>query len=458
MDKFRDECGIVAVALKGSIEAAQTVFFGLNGLQHRGQQAAGLAVCHDGILSCYKDTGLVTEILDEKILTLLKGEMALGHVKYGPDSESFQIHAQPLVINYRYGALATAFSGALVNGSLLREKMEADGVIFSTKSDCEVVAALIARYDKNELTEAVKYAMKEIKGGYAFCIMSRSSIVGARDPLGIRPLALGKLNGGYAFASESCAFDVMDGEFIRDVKPGEIMIIENDNITSKKRLLPDDNDTAADRALCSFEYVYFARPDSTLDGKNVYDVREIAGKTLAAEHPVKADIIIGVPDSGTPAAIGYSLGSGIPYRPGLIKNKYIGRIFIQPTPTQREIGVRIKLNPIELLVRGKKVVLVDDSIVRGITMRKIIASLRHAGAIEVHLRISSPPIRNCCYFGVDTPDVKDFIATSRPVEDIRQELDADSLGFLSIEGLLKSLGDSGYCTGCFSGKYPISIE
>jgi len=245
---------------------------------------------------------------------------------------------------------------------------------------------------------------------------------------------------------------MMEGEFIREVKPGEIVIIKDGNITS------EDGGAAKTGAMCSFEYVYFARPDSTIDGKNVYDVRESAGKMLAEEHPVKADIIIGVPDSGTPAAIGYSLGSGIPYRPGLIKNKYIGRIFIQPTQTQREIGVRIKLNPIDGLVKGKSVVLVDDSIVRGITMRKIIASLRHVGAKEVHLRISSPPIRNCCYFGVDTPDIKDFIATSRPVEEIRQELDADSLGFISIEGLLKSLGGSDYCTGCFSGKYPLKVK
>jgi len=378
--------------------------------------------------------------------------MALGHVKYGPDSESFQIHAQPLVINYRHGSLATAFNGALVNGSKLRERMEDDGVIFSTKTDCEVVAALVARYDKNDLTEAVKKTMQEIKGGYALCLMSQTAIVGARDPLGIRPLAIGKLNGGYTLASESCAFDMMDGEFIRDVKPGEIVIIKGDNITTT------DTEAPKIKAMCSFEYVYFARPDSTLDGKNVYDVRESAGRTLATEHPVNADVIIGVPDSGTPAAIGYSIGSGIPYRPGLIKNKYIGRIFIQPTQTQREIGVRIKLNPIDMLVKGKSVVLVDDSIVRGTTMRKIITTLRSVGAKEVHLRISSPPIRNCCYFGVDTPDIKDFIAASRPVEEIRQELGADSLGFLSIEGLLHSLGDEGYCTGCFSGKYPMDVD
>jgi len=452
LDKLKEECGIVAVALKGNLEAAQTAFFGLNGLQHRGQQSAGLAVCNDGVMSCYKDMGLVTEVLDEKILMLLKGEMALGHVKYGPEQESFQIFAQPLIINYRNGSLATAFNGALVNGNKLRQSMEDNGVIFSTRTDCEVVAALIARHDKSSITEAVKNTMDEVQGGYALCIMTQNRIIGARDKFGLRPLALGKLDGGYALASESCAFDMMEGEFIRDVRPGEIIVIESDNITSI------ETESSATKAMCSFEYVYFARPDSVIDGKNVYDVREIAGKTLAAEHPVNADIIIGVPDSGTPAAIGYSQGSGIPFKPGLIKNKYIGRIFIQPTPTQREIGVRIKLNPIEQLVKGKSVVLVDDSIVRGITMRKIITSLRHVGAKEVHLRISSPPIRHCCYFGVDTPDVKDFIATSRPVEDIRQELDADSLGFLSIEGLLNSLGDCGYCTGCFSGEYPIDVK
>ena len=458
MDKFREECGIVAVALKDSLEAAQTAFFGLNGLQHRGQQSAGLAVCNDGIMSCYKDVGLVTEVLDEKIITLLKGEMALGHVKYGPETESFQICAQPLVINYRKGSLATSFNGALVNGAALRERMEEDGFIFSTKTDCEVVAALIARYDRNDIAAAVKAAMTEIQGGYAIGIMTQDRIIGARDPLGIRPLALGKLDGGYTIASESCAFDMMEGEFIRDIKPGEIVVIENGELTSTEFVPSGNTEKAQAGAMCSFEYVYFARPDSTIDGKNVYDVRESAGRTLAAEHPVNADIIIGVPDSGTPAAIGYSLGSGIPYRPGLIKNKYIGRIFIQPTQIQREIGVRIKLNPIDCLVKGKSVVLVDDSIVRGTTMRKIIASLRHVGAKEVHLRISSPPIRNCCYFGVDTPDIKDFIATSRPVEEIRQELDADSLGFISIEGLLKSLGGTDYCTGCFSGNYPIDIK
>jgi len=449
LDKFTEECGIVAVALKSSIEAAETVFFGLTGLQHRGQQSAGLCVCHDGIITCYKDMGLVTEVLDEKILTLLKGEMALGHVKYGPDTESFQIYAQPLVINYRKGTLATAFNGALTNGGKLREKMEDDGVIFSTKTDCEVAAALVARNDTTHISEAVKAAMNEMQGGYAFCIMTKNCIAGARDPFGLRPLAIGKLSSGYALASESCAFDMMDGEFIRDVDPGEIVIIDGDNITSINA------GTAETGAMCSFEYVYFARPDSTIDGKNVYDVREIAGRTLSAEHPVDADIVIGVPDSGTPAAIGYALESGIPYRPGLIKNKYIGRIFIQPTPSQREVGVRIKLNPIDILVKDKSVVLVDDSIVRGTTMRKIIASLRSVGAREVHLRICSPPIRHCCYFGVDTPDIKDFIATSGSVDDIRQELDADSLGFLSIEGLLRSLGGSGYCTGCFSGEYPI---
>jgi amidophosphoribosyltransferase len=330
--------------------------------------------------------------------------------------------------------------------------MEEDGVIFSTKSDCEVVAALIARHDKNDITAAVKETMKELHGGYALCIMTQNCVIGARDPLGLRPLALGKLDNGYALASESCAFDVMEGQFIRDLKPGEIVVIKDNTVIST------DAGAAATGALCSYEYVYFARPDSTIDGKNVYDVREIAGMTLAAEQPVNADIIIGVPDSGTPAAIGYSLGSGIPYKPGLIKNKYIGRTFIQPTQAQREVGVRMKLNPIDKIVEGKSVVLVDDSIVRGTTMRKIISLIRSVGAKEVHLRICSPPIRNCCYFGVDTPDIKDFIATSYTIDEIRQELGADSLGFLSIEGLLQSLGSADYCIGCFSGKYPIEVR
>ena len=440
------------MALKDDIEVAQTVFYGLTGLQHRGQQSAGLAVCNDGVMSCYKDMGLVTEVLDEKILTLLKGDMALGHVKYGPKAESFQSFAQPLVVNYRYGTLAAAFNGALVNGSKLRASMEDEGVIFSTTTDCEIVAALIARHNKNDIAMAVKAAMEKIRGGYAICVMTQDAIIGVRDPMGIRPLALGKLKGGYALASESCAFDVMEGELIRDVKPGEILVIKDGDITSF------DGGSAPESAICSFEYIYFARPDSTIDGNNVFAAREAAGRILADEHPATADIVIGVPDSGTPAAIGYSLGSRIPYRPGLFKSKYLGRTFIQLTQSLREIGVRITLNPVKSIVNGKSVVMVDDSLVRGTTMRKIIASIRSDGATEVHLRISSPPIRNSCYFGVDTPDIKDFIATSNTVEEIKDILNVDSLGFLSTEGLLRSLGDAGYCTGCFSGEYPIPIE
>jgi len=451
LDKFKDECGVVAVELKGTKEAAEAVFFGLTALQHRGQQSTGLAVSSDGAISCYKDVGLVTEVLDEKILKLLLGERALGHVKYGPAGESFQIHAQPLVINYKKGALATAFSGALVNGSSLREKMEDDGVIFSTKSDCEVVAALVARYDKGVITEAVKKVIGEIKGGFAMCFMTTDAIIGVRDPFGLRPLALGKLGDGYAIASESCAFDVMDGQFIRDIEPGEIVYIKDGNVSSTSTF------AAPQKAMCSFEYVYFARSDSTIDGKNVYDVRELAGITLAKEEPANADVVIGVPDSGTPAAIGFAVGSGIPYRPGLIKNKYIGRTFIEPTQSRRENGVRIKLNPVASLVKGKSVVLVDDSIVRGTTMRKIITAIRGVGAKEVHLRITSPPITNTCYFGVDTPDRKDFIATSCTIDEIRETLGADSLGFISTEGLLESLGSTEYCTGCFSGNYPLEI-
>ncbi|MCL2628785.1 MAG: amidophosphoribosyltransferase [Oscillospiraceae bacterium] len=455
MGKFKDECGIVAVSMKNHIDVAELVFFGLNGLQHRGQQSVGLAVASGGVISCYKDTGLVNEVLDEKILTLLKGDMALGHVKYGPETESFQIYAQPLVINYKNGTIAVAFNGALTNGESLRDEMEDNGVIFSTKTDCEVIAALIARFDKGDIGAAVKKAMEEIKGGYAIGVMTENAIIGARDPMGIRPLALGKINGGYALASESCAFDMMEGDFVRDINPGEIVIIEESGVRSV------ETGCNPSRAMCSFEYVYFARPDSIIDGKDVYAVRESAGRVLANECPANADIVIGVPDSGTPAAIGYSLEAGIPFRQGLIKNKYIGRTFIQPTKLQREIGVRIKLNPIKSIVEGKSVVLVDDSIVRGTTMRKIISSIKGVGAKEVHLRICSPPIRFSCYFGVDTPDIKDFIASDHTIDEIKEELGADSLAFISTEGLLSSLGGSatdcgtGYCTGCFSGEYPI---
>ena len=457
MGTFNEECGIVAVSMKNHIDVAELVFFGLSGLQHRGQQSTGLAVSSGGVISCYKDTGLVTEVLDEKILTLLKGDMALGHVKYGPETESFQIYAQPLVINYKNGSIAVAFNGALINGDKLRNQMEDNGVIFSTKTDCEVVAALIARHDKGDIGAALKETMKEIKGGYAIGVMTQNAIIGVRDPMGIRPLALGKINGGYAIASESCAFDMMEGDFIKDVNPGEIVIVEDDKLRSV------ETGISPSRAMCSFEYVYFARPDSIIDGKDVYAVREAAGKTLAMESPANADIVIGVPDSGTPAAIGYSTGAGIPFRQGLIKNKYIGRTFIQPSKLQREIGIRIKLNPIKSIVEGKSVVLVDDSIVRGTTMRKIISSIKGVGAKEVHLRICSPPIRYSCYFGVDTPDIKDFIASDHTIDEIRDELGADSLAFISTEGLLSSLGgsatscDTGYCTGCFCGKYPIEV-
>jgi len=451
-DKMKEECGIVAACMKNHMDVAELVFFGLSGLQHRGQQSAGLAVNNDGIISCYKDVGLVTEVLDGKILSLLKGSMALGHVKYGNEAESYQIHAQPLVINYRNGSIAVAFNGALTNGRRLRTQMEDNGAVFSSGSDCEVVTTLIARHDMGDIGTAIKTIMSEIQGGYAIGVMTGNLIIGARDPFGIRPLALGKVDGGYVLASESCAFDMMEGEFIRDLEPGEILVIDGSNLRSINAGI------AANRAMCSFEYVYFARPDSVIDGKDVYAVRELAGKTLAMESPVDADIVIGVPDSGTPAAVGYSLGAGIAHKPGLIKNKYIGRTFIQPTQPQREIGVRIKLNPINSVVQGKSVVLVDDSIVRGTTMRKIIASIRAAGAREVHLRICSPPIRFSCFFGVDTPNIEDFIANEHTIDEIREELGADTLAFISTEGLIKSLGGTGYCTGCFSGKYPIDVS
>lgn len=455
MDKLREECGIIAVSQKKGVsenDIAQMAFMGLISLQHRGQESAGIAVSKDGVITCYKEKGLVTEVFNEKILSLLSGEQCLGHVKYSRQREAFMVNAQPMVIKYKYGSLAVAFNGALVNGGALREKMEDEGVIFATQNTSEILAALIARHDRGDIAKAVAAAMAEIKGGYTFAVMTGDKIVGARDPFGIRPMALGKVDGGYALASESCAFDRMNGVFVRDVRPGEILVIENEQVTSFCQGKPEP------LAGCIFEYIYFANPDSTIDAENVYMSRERAGYILAKEAPVVADVVIGVPDSGSPAALGFSKGSGIPFTLGLIKNKYVGRTFIQPTQSQREASVRMKLNPVRPLVEGKRIVLVDDSIVRGTTMRHLIASLRNAGAAEVHLRISSPPVLNSCYYGVDTPDKNDLIANVMSSAEICEMLNANSLAHISLEGVLASLDasveKSRYCTGCFNGQYP----
>ena len=452
MDKFVDECGIIAISQKGNREVVRTAYLGLNGIQHRGQESAGFAVCNDGSISCYKEKGLVTEIFDEKILSLLKGNMCLGHVRHSGIHENFSINHQPMVVNYKKGGLAVALNGALVNNAELIDQMEDEGFVFTSKSDCEVIATLIARYDKGDITEAIKKTMQRIRGAYAIGIMTGSAIICVRSPHGVRPLVFGKIDDNFMFASESCAIDMMGGAFIRDVRPGEILMIEDENLLSVDTL----GSETPPHAGCIFEHVYYARPDSTIDGMNVYKSRETSGKILAAESPADADYVIGVPDSGTAAAIGFAIHSGIPFAAGLVKNKYIGRIFIRPTQSERETNVRIKLNPIRHIVEGKRLVLVDDSIVRGTTMRQLIETIKTAGAKEIHLRISSPPIYNECFLGIDTPNKTDLIAHDRTIEGICESLGADSLAFISLEGLIASLGGNGsmFCTGCHNGIYP----
>ncbi|MDR1663789.1 MAG: amidophosphoribosyltransferase [Clostridiales bacterium] len=457
MDKLQEACGIIGISAGGENGGGlvSKLYMGLISIQHRGQEGAGIAFAKDGAVHCYKNKGLVSEVFNEQILSLISGEMYLGHVMYSGSQDKYAISAQPYVVNYKRGSLASAFNGALANAAELRDEMENGGTVFSTSSDCELAAVLVAKHDKGDIASAVQKVCGLLKGGYAMTFMTGKAMVGVRDPYGIRPLCIGTVDGRLALASESCAFDMMEGAFIRDVAPGEIVTLYNGEIRSVYAQKPK----SGERAGCIFEYVYFANPDSILDGKSVYQCRERAGYILAQESPAEADIVIGAPDSGSPAALGFSLCSGIPYTIGLIKNKYVGRTFIQPTQTQREMSVRIKLNPIRPVLEGKRIVLVDDSIVRGTTMRYLIAAIRRAGALEVHLRISSPPVLHSCRFGVDTPDANDLIAKNMTTREVCESLGADSLAYISTEGMLKSLevcgGENfGFCKGCFTGEYP----
>jgi len=444
-------CGIVGIYDKGNINAANAAYYGLVALQHRGQESAGIAINNDGIITCYKEMGFVNEVFDDKILGLLKGDMAIGHVRYSSYGANFAANAQPIVIKYKNGSLAIAHNGRIVNADLLRSQLEDQGLFFSTTTDTEVIAALIARNYKGDIVEAIKETMKIIKGSYALTILTDNKLIGIRDKHGFRPLVLGKLDNGYALASESCALDTLGAQFLRDVKPGEIIVIDKDGLKCF------ETDDVVPKKVCLFEYIYFARPDSIMDGISIYKAREKAGKILAAEHPAVADTVISVPDSGIPASIGYASESGIPYSIGLIKNRYVGRTFIQPTQSMRELGVKLKLNPLKDNIDGKSVVMVDDSIVRGTTSRKIVQALRDAGAREVHMRISSPPVVGPCRYGIDTPTTEELIGAKKTIEDIRKYIGADSLSFLSLEGLLAAVGSKGegFCTACFNGDYPL---
>lgn len=451
-DELHEECGVIGVYNEPGKNAAESIYYGLYALQHRGQESAGIAVNENKKIQAHKGMGLVSEVFRDPNMEIFKGNIGIGHVRYSTSGESEIENAQPIVANYRDSQIALAHNGNLVNAKALRNMLQDAGVVFQTTIDTEVILNLIARNYKADLLEAIKRVGEIIKGAYALVLTIDDHLIGLRDPHGMRPMCLGQTEDGYVLASESCALDAIGAKLVRDIEPGEIISIGPEGIRS------DRLNQWTKKRLCIFELIYFARPDSVMDGIGIYDSRHHAGQILAEEFPVDADIVVGVPDSGIPAAIGYAERSGIPYGIGLIKNKYIGRTFIQPNQEQREKGVRIKLNPLKGIINGKRVILVDDSIVRGTTSRRLVELLRDAGAKEVHFRVSSPPVAYSCHFGIDTPYRKQLIASKMSVEEIKEMIGADSLGYISVEGLENACGKGhGYCRACFDGDYPMEV-
>lgn len=455
-DCMHEECGVFGIYCPdGAIEPAEAAYYGLFALQHRGQESAGVAVARNGKIDYHKEMGLVTEIFRNGNLDKLKGgKAAIGHVRYSTMGDSLPANAQPLVISSKKGHLALAHNGNLINAKTLRDDLENDGAIFQTTIDSEVIASLIAKHSGEGIIEAVTRTMALLKGSYALVIMTPDMVLGVRDPKGIRPLALGKIDNSYVFASESSAFDTIGAEFIRDLRPGEIVVADKNGLKSYQGM------RAMDTALCIFEYVYFARPDSDIDGIPVHKARERAGELLAMSNQVDADAVAAVPDSALSAAMGFSKVSGIPYTNALAKNRYVGRTFIQPSQGKREMGVSVKLSVLKRNVRGKRLILVDDSIVRGTTSKRIVEMLKLAGAKEVHMQISSPPIKHPCFFGIDTSSHDQLIGASHSVEEIRKLIGADTLNYLRIEDLLKTVEGAAcnFCSGCFNGKYPEDVS
>ncbi len=453
-DRFKDECGVFGIFLNEPVtdtEAVQTAFYGLYALQHRGQESAGIAVSDGQQIHLKKDMGLVAEIFDLDEILDLAGHIAVGHVRYSRGGESTVVNSQPMVFHYRQGMLALAYNGNLLNSQQLRNRLGGYGSVFQTTTDTEVIANLLARYSQEPLEQALSRSLTDLKGGFALVITTGAYLLGARDPMGIRPLCLGELNGNYILASESVAFDIIGAKLIRDVNPGEIVCISKEGYQSVQ-YVPIER-----RATCVFEYVYFARSDSTIDSINVYQARRAMGRQLAQECNIEADMVISVPDSGTTAALGYAEGAGLPFHEGLIKNRYVGRTFIQPSQKMRETSVRIKLNALGKVVSGQRVIMVDDSIVRGTTSRQIVQMLREAGAKEVHMVVASPPTRYSCFYGIDTSKQEELIASTMTVAEIEACIGADSLHYLSLEGMFKVLkgGAANFCAACFSGDYPI---
>lgn len=455
-DKMHEECGVFGMYDFDGNDVANSIYYGLFALQHRGQESCGIAVSDTdgpkGKVSSLRGMGLVNEVYTPDSLAGLSGNIGVGHVRYSTAGASTIENAQPLVLNYVKGTLGLAHNGNLVNAPELRRQLELSGAIFQTTIDSEVIAYHIARERVKcaSVEEAVLRALKKVKGSYSLVIMSPRKLIGARDPFGFRPLCIGKRDNAYILASESCALDTIGAEFVRDVEPGEIVTISPDyGILSYKNMCQEEH------ARCIFEYIYFARPDSVIDGMSIYDSRIIAGRCLAKDSPVEADLVVGVPESGNAAALGYSMESGIPYGTAFVKNAYVGRTFIKPQQSQRESSVRVKLNVLKEAVAGKRVIMIDDSIVRGTTSDRIVGMLREAGATEVHVRISSPPFLYPCYFGTDIPDREQLIAYNRTIDEICEVIGADSLAYLEMDRLSELSGGRQFCHGCFSGKYPM---
>ncbi len=450
-DRFKDECGIFGIYRHP--EAANLTYLGLYSLQHRGQESAGIVSSDGERLYSHKNMGLVADVFSSSDIARLHGSSAIGHVRYSTAGESHIRNAQPFFVEYSRGGIAVAHNGNLINALLLRAQFEAYGSIFQSSNDTEIIVHLIASSKENSLLDRVIYALGRVKGSYSLLFLTEDTMIAARDPHGFRPLSLGRLKGAWVVASETCAFDLIEAEYVRDIEPGEVVVINGDGIASYKPFQP------APYTPCVFEFIYFARPDSTIFGANVHAVRKKLGERLAIEHPVDADIVIPVPDSGVPAAIGYANASHIPFDKGIVRNHYVGRTFIEPKDSIRHFGVKIKLNAIRDILKGKRVVVIDDSIVRGTTSRKIIKMIRSAGAKEVHMRISSPPTLSPCYYGIDTPRREDLIAARQTVKEINEYITSDTLGYLSVEGLYQAVADAGgsFCDACFTGRYPVDI-
>lgn len=455
-DGLHEECGVFGMYDLDGNDIASSIYYGLFALQHRGQESCGIAVSDTfgpRKVDLLKGMGLVNEVFNSENLSKLHGNIGVGHVRYSTAGESIPSNAQPLVINYVKGTLMLAHNGNLINANELRDELAYTGAIFQTTIDSEVIAYLVARERINTKTaqEAVTNAMKKLRGAYALVISSPRKLIGARDPFGFKPLCIGKRDNAYILASETCALDTIGAEFVRDVLPGEVVTIDKDGIKSDTSMcLPK-----AKEARCVFEYIYFARPDSNFDGVSVYHSRIMAGRFLAMDSPVEADVVVGVPESGNAAAMGYAMESGIPYGTAFVKNSYVGRTFIKPQQKSRESSVRIKLNVLKEAVCGRRVIMIDDSIVRGTTSDRIVQMLKDAGATEVHVRISSPPFLYECYFGTDIPSRDQLIAHNRTIEEINEIVGADSLGYLRVERLKEIAGGLGICTGCFDEKYPM---